>query len=451
MTATTVAPLATYRNAVPYPFCPGCGHGPILDRLDEALVSLGKGPDEVVLVSDIGCSGLSDQYFATSAFHGLHGRSITYATGIKLARPELEVIVLMGDGGTGIGGAHLLSAARRNLAITVVVFNNFNYGMTGGQHSATTPPGALTATTPGGNLERPLDLCATVAANGAAYAWRGTSFDADLAERMAEGVRTPGFALLDVWELCTAYYVPHNRASKRSLGESLSALGFATGVVQRAQAPEYGAAYRNAAAAAAASPSTVGPQPLHPCFTSGLDSRFGLTVAGAAGGRVRSAVRLLARAGVLSGLWAAQRDDYPVTVKTGHSLSELVLAPEPIEHAGVERPDALLVLSEEGHRKAAGLARHLGPEADLFSLPGLPPFETAARRHLLDPARATTRLGKADLSLASVSALAATLGLVPPEALEAAARLAPAEQAESQLKAVRAGLELVVEAAAAGS
>jgi pyruvate/2-oxoacid:ferredoxin oxidoreductase beta subunit/Pyruvate/2-oxoacid:ferredoxin oxidoreductase gamma subunit len=442
MNATTVAPLATYRNAVPYPFCPGCGHGPILDRLDEALVSLDLDPARVVLVSDIGCSGLSDQYFSTSAFHGLHGRSITYASGIKLARPELEVIVLMGDGGTGIGGAHLLSVARRNLGITVVVFNNFNYGMTGGQHSATTPPGAITSTTPGGNLERPLDLCATVAANGAAYAYRGTSFDGDLAERIAEAVRTPGFSLVDVWELCTAYFVPNNRASKRTLGEVLESLGFATGLVHRRDVAEYGAAYRAAAAAMASEPSGVAPQWLRPRFAPTLDRRFGLTVAGAAGGRVRSAARLLARAAVLSGLWAAQRDDYPVTVKTGHSLSDLVLSPVRIEHAGVERPDAVLVVSEEGRRKVAGRVARMGADGTVLSLVGLEAEETAARLRWLDPAAAGTRFAKADLSLVAVAATAATLGLVPPEALDEAARQAPAELAESGLAAVRAGLEI---------
>ncbi|HSG79272.1 MAG TPA: thiamine pyrophosphate-dependent enzyme, partial [Acidimicrobiia bacterium] len=145
----TVTPLETYRNETPYPFCPGCGHGTILDALDEALRRLGRPPEEVVIVSDIGCAGLSDQYFGTSAFHGLHGRSVTYATGIKLARPDLEVVVIMGDGGTGIGGTHLVNAARRNVGITVLVFNNMNFGMTGGQHSTTTPEGSITSTTPG--------------------------------------------------------------------------------------------------------------------------------------------------------------------------------------------------------------------------------------------------------------------------------------------------------------
>ena len=90
MSAITITPIATFRTDEPYPFCPGCGHGPILDRLNEALIKLDLDPAKVVIVSDIGCSGLSDQYFVTSAFHGLHGRSTTYATGIKLANPDLE-------------------------------------------------------------------------------------------------------------------------------------------------------------------------------------------------------------------------------------------------------------------------------------------------------------------------------------------------------------------------
>ena len=148
MSTITITPIATFRTDDPYPFCPGCGHGPILDRLNEAMIKLNLDPAKVVIVSDIGCSGLSDQYFTTSAFHGLHGRSITYATGVKLANPDLEVIVIMGDGGTGIGGAHLLSAARRNIGITVIVMNNLNFGMTGGQHSTTTPEGGVTSTAP---------------------------------------------------------------------------------------------------------------------------------------------------------------------------------------------------------------------------------------------------------------------------------------------------------------
>ncbi len=196
--------LRTYRNERDYPFCPGCGHSLVLNHLNTALVKLGVDPHRIALVTDIGCQGLADQYFVANAFHGLHGRSLAYATGIKLVDPDLKVFVLIGDGGTGIGGAHLLNAARRNVGMTVLVMNNFNFGMTGGEHSVTTPPGGVTVTTRKGNLERPLDICATVAVNGAGYVWRGTAFDRELPDVIVEASNSESFALLDIWELCTA-------------------------------------------------------------------------------------------------------------------------------------------------------------------------------------------------------------------------------------------------------
>ena len=431
---TTITPLATYRNETPYPFCPGCGHGPILDRLNEALVALALDPKQVVLVSDIGCSGLSDQYFATSAFHGLHGRSITYATGIKLADPDLTVIVVMGDGGLGIGGAHLLAAARRNVGIKVLVFNNFNFGMTGGQHSATTPAGAITATTPEGALERPLDACATVAANGAAYVWRGTSFDIDLGERIAEAVGHPGFALLDIWELCTAYFQPRNRWSKRSLQETLAELGLASGLLRQEPVAEYAAAYRELAAAHAGE-AVLPRRLLEPRFASRLDRRFRLVVAGSAGGRVGTAARVLARAAILSGLWAAQRGDYPVTVKSGHSLAELILDPDPIDYAGVARPDALAILTPEGRAKSGPLLARMGPGGKVFVVPGLADFETAAEVTTLDPAGLPS-VARRHLALAVVGEMARRLELVPPEALEAAAALESEDRRAATAQAV---------------
>jgi 2-oxoglutarate ferredoxin oxidoreductase subunit beta len=439
--APVVRPLSTYRNETPYPFCPGCGHSAILDRLNEALVRLQLDPAQVVLVTDIGCAGLSDQYFTASAFHGLHGRSLTYAAGIKLARPELEVIVLMGDGGAGIGGAHLLNAARRNVGLTLLVFNNLNFGMTGGQHSVTTPAGAVTSTTPAGNLERPLDLCATVAANGAAWAGRATSFDADLAERIAEAIATPGFALLDIWELCTAYYVPRNKLSKKALHELLASLRFETGVLHRQPAAEYAAAYR-AAHAAERGARRLGARPIAPRLASRLDRRFHLVVAGSAGAKVRSAARLLAQGAILSGLYAAQRDDYPITVKTGHSLSELIFSPAPIDYTGVEHADALLVLSEDGSRKSGRYLRSLAPGATVFALPGLGELPGRTADFVLDPAHASRPVARADLSLAAAAAVVAALDLFPLAALEEAARAFAADHAPASLAAIAAGAEL---------
>ena len=437
---TTITPLETYRNERPYPFCPGCGHGPILDHLNAALVRLELDPRSVVLVSDIGCSGLSDQYFATSAFHGLHGRSITYATGIKLARPDLTVIVLMGDGGAGIGGAHLISAARRNIGIKLLVLNNFNFGMTGGQHSVTTPVGAVTSTTPAGNLEQPLDLCGTVAVNGAGYVYRGTSFDRDLGERIAAAIDHPGFALLDIWELCTAYFLPRNQWSRRSLDATLDDPGLERGLIRCESVREYSDAYREVTADRNGLP--VLPQtPLEGCFEARLDRRSRLVIAGSAGGRVGSAARLAARAAILSGLHAAQRSDYPVTVQSGHSVAELVLDREAIQYVSGERPDALAILSTQGLAKCGGYLERMTAADRVFVTPELADLEieTEAQVLVLDGDRPLSRGGGGGSALVFVAAMVARASFFPVEALRAAAALEPEARRAGLLEAIDAG------------
>jgi pyruvate/2-oxoacid:ferredoxin oxidoreductase beta subunit/Pyruvate/2-oxoacid:ferredoxin oxidoreductase gamma subunit len=435
---TTITPLGTYRNERPFPFCPGCGHTGILDALDAALVGRAVDPAKVVIVSDIGCSGLSDQYFATSAFHGLHGRSLTYATGIKLADPSLEVIVVMGDGGTGIGGAHLLNAARRNVGLTVLVFNNLNFGMTGGQHSTTTPQGAFTSTTPEGNVERPLDIGATVAVNGASYVWRGTSYDDDLAERIAEAMAVPGFALLDIWEPCTAYFVRSNKVSRTGLVEIMESLDLAAGVISRREAPEYSAEYRRAHADAA---PVRAPQPIQPAYRSALDRRFVLVAAGAAGGKVRSAARLAGIGAVASGLWVAQRDEYPITVKSGHSISTLVLDTRPIDFAGSDRPDLLILLAAEGVATARPWLAAMQPGDRVIAVPQvIGAFETAARVAVADPSG--TRVSATDVALMAIAAAVAHADLFPLEALADAVDRAGGRHAARSRRAVDAGAEL---------
>ncbi|MDH5372731.1 MAG: thiamine pyrophosphate-dependent enzyme [Acidimicrobiia bacterium] len=435
----SITPLGSYRNDSPYPFCPGCGHKSILDHLNEALVELQVDPAKTVIVSDIGCSGLSDQYFITSAFHGLHGRSVTYATGIKLAQPDLTVIVVMGDGGTGIGGTHLINAARRNIGVTVLVFNNFNYGMTGGQHSATTPEGAMTITTPDGNLEQPLDICATVGINGAGYVWRGTNFDTDLTEKIGEAIQSDSFALLDIWELCTAYFVKSNQFSRRAIDATLEDLGFATGVLFRNERPEYSSALRTAGLPSRGKPVDA-PQPIGAEWEASLARPFMIEMAGSAGGRVRSAVRIGAVAAIKSGLYAAQRDDYPVTVKTGHSLSKLLLADRPIDYAGPEDLDVMVVLSEDGYRKVRTRIAQLSEQAAVYVVPEFAEIETNARLQVIDPSVLPGRVGKGDLALVALAAVLNQTGIIPIEALRAAAAEGPF--GEANLAAVEQGVGL---------
>ncbi|HEX5630828.1 MAG TPA: thiamine pyrophosphate-dependent enzyme [Acidimicrobiia bacterium] len=422
MTVTIAAP---YRNDTPYPFCPGCGHGSILDSLDQALLRLGLDPAGVVIVTDIGCAGLSDQYFSTSAFHGLHGRSITYATGIKLARPELTVIVIMGDGGTGIGGAHLINAARRNVGITVLVFNNLNFGMTGGQHSTTTPDGAITSTTPGGNLEHPLDICGTVGVNGAGYVYRGTSFDPDLPDRIAAAITHPGFALLDIWELCTAYFVPANKGTRRTMEATIERLGLERGVLLDRPVTDYGTAYRAAADTLGARREAPTLPVEHP---AGLTDTRRVLVAGSAGAKVRSAARLIGEAAIRSGLWVTQRDDYPVTVKTGHSVSEVTLSPEPLAPVGGGIPDVVVIASADGMAKVRGALGRMSAAGLVVTIPEFGDLSTPARVLVVDPAQATRRVPKAALALVLLTVALIREGWFPMAALRAAAAGAFAEE-----------------------
>ena len=413
--------LHTYRNERVYPFCPGCGHSLILNHLNTALVKSGLDPHRVALVTDIGCQGLGDQYFVVNAFHGLHGRSLAYATGIKLADPDLKVFVLIGDGGTGIGGAHLLNAARRNIGMTVLVMNNFNFGMTGGEHSVTTPPGGVTATTRKGNLERPLDICSTVAVNGAGFVWRGTAFDRELPDAIVEASNSECFALLDIWELCTAYYVPNNDFSRKGLLEMREKLGMPAGLLHREERPEYASAIRAANEPLAGKP-ILPANPLPALFSSLLDREFRLVIAGSAGGKVRSTARMLGEAAILSGLWAAQQDDYPVTVQTGHSISELIFSPREILFTGVTSPDALVLATEDGRKASGRYLKALTAESWLFTTPEFANLETPARKVVFDFEAMGVKGSKKNLALLMAASALQQLGLFPLAACEEAAR-----------------------------
>jgi len=432
--------ITTYldEGMLPYSFCPGCGHGAIVDQLNAALVKLQLDRRKVVIVTDIGCAGLSDRFFEVNALHGLHGRSLTYATGIKLANPELKVIVLIGDGGCGIGSNHLINAARRNIGVSALVFNNLNYGMTGGQHSVTTPPQAITATTPYGNLERPMDICATAAVNGASFVARTTSFDKNLAKLIVQAIKNEGFSLIDVWELCAAYFAPTNRFNKRVLEETLDLLGFATGILHLDERPEYARAYRDAIASQLGEPALIG-QPLEARYAHHLDNRLNFVIAGAAGQKTGTAAAAFARGALLSGLWATQRDDYPVTVRAGHSLSEVIISPQEIRFLGVPRPDVMVVLFEEGLKKVAPRLDRLTEDARLYINVDLLPVQTRAR---VIPLNLRGKGPKKHWSLMTMAALLRREGIYPLEAFKEAITMNKA-YAEENLAAIEAANEVI--------
>ena len=178
--------------------------------MDRGVDLLGLKGEDLAIVSDIGCSGLFDSFFKTHAIHGLHGRALTYATGLKMVRPELNVLVVMGDGGLGIGGAHVLASCRRNLNLTLLVLNNFNYGMTGGQCSSTTPDSEKSSSSFLNSLERPLDICRVAMAAGALWTDKAMATDSNLGELITEAIQYPGFSLLDIWGLCPGRHLKNN-------------------------------------------------------------------------------------------------------------------------------------------------------------------------------------------------------------------------------------------------
>ena len=200
-------------DRLPHLWCPGCGHGIVLKALTLALAELELPPDRILLATGIGCSGRSGDYVTCHRFQGTHGRTLAFATGTKLARPDLKVVCLMGDGDAGaIGGNHLLHAARRNMDVTAIVANNFNYGMTGGQYSPLTPADSITSTSRAGTIDPPMDICSLANWAGANYVARSTVYHVNELQRfLKEALRKKGFSLVEVLSDCPTYYGRYNK------------------------------------------------------------------------------------------------------------------------------------------------------------------------------------------------------------------------------------------------
>ncbi|MGA2936279.1 MAG: thiamine pyrophosphate-dependent enzyme [Syntrophobacteraceae bacterium] len=200
-------------DRIPHIWCPGCGIGTAFSSSLIAIQSARADLTKTVVVSGIGCSGRGAGYVKLDSYHTTHGRAIPFATGMKLANPELTLVVFSGDGDLfAIGGNHFLHAARRNMDLTVICVNNFNYGMTGGQAAATTPNMAKTSTTPLGNPELPFNLPLLAYAAGATYVARWTMLHTrDLTQSIGEALARRGFSFIEVLAPCPTGYGRRNR------------------------------------------------------------------------------------------------------------------------------------------------------------------------------------------------------------------------------------------------
>jgi 2-oxoglutarate ferredoxin oxidoreductase subunit beta len=402
----------------PPAYCPGCSHEVVTRALDKALLQMGIHENQAVIVSDIGCSGLFDTFFNTHAFHGLHGRALTYATGIKLARPDLHVVVTMGDGGLGIGGAHLLSTCRRNIDITLLILNNFNYGMTGGQFSATTPPDALVGSGFLNQIEKPMDACRVMRAAGASYVTRISAYQSDLSTEMEQAIRFNGFSTMDIWGICPGRYSRRNKTTFKTIQASIDSLPYYHGPVPENLREEYGKHYREKASTQKPLPAPITVAKKFPAL---FHDRKEILILGSAGQRIVTAGEILCYAGLTSGLHATQKNDYPITVLRGHSACEVILSPNKIDYAGITVPDVILALGQEGIDRKKALFSSCTD--DTFVLVDSRAEIPDCSGTILSIDFKEKKIKRQDMAMAALSLLAQQERLIHQDLLEAALRI----------------------------
>lgn len=425
----------------PLPYCPGCGHSHVLRALDDALRLTGLPRERFVLVTDIGCVGLADSWFPhLHTVHSLHGRSTALASGMQLAQRGIESsrdvplkpIVLIGDGGATLGLLHVVHAAQLDLDVTVLVHNNFLYGMTGGQHSGFTPEGLRTTTTPGGSPLPSLDLAKVLDGAGCGYFARWRVPGETLAGRIAEAIGRPGFACVELLELCPTFAARIGGVTGSRLEE-----------LARERGEELGVVYDRPARAGGDHPVSGDADPLaeqiepNPRWRR-LDRPARVVVAGKAGERVQSAARLAAIAAMLAGLRVTVRSDNPVTQGHGFSLAELTFSPAPILFTGPLEPDIVIATASEGLAEltARGTLESSGPatriviDSGLEAPAGLAGFEHRDLRRSRGPRVA---------ALAALISEISAAGWWKDESWKAAAELMPSSRRKEVLSLIPNG------------
>ncbi|MBU1877826.1 MAG: hypothetical protein KJ734_02640 [Chloroflexi bacterium] len=386
-------------------YCKGCGHHLVARNTVRALEALELAPQDVVLVTDIGCHGIADRNFATHTVHGLHGRSVALATGIALGLESgKKVVVFVGDGGATIGLQHILEAARHNFDLTVVVHNNMLYGMTGGQPSGLTPCGFCTTITPCGCALGHHDLCRLARDAGAAHVSRVVGLG-DYAEPIRDALTVDGFALVEVLELCPSYGAKLNPGLR--LRELVERTGYELGTWSHGR-PAFRLQPRPTTSLLDL--TSVPGQWDSPLPANG---KLALVISGSAGEGAQSAAELFALAGMAAGLTVTRKGSYPVTVGVGFSTAEIMLSRGPIDYHDVAEPDMVLITSEDGLGHNRERIRRM-PRGTVWLDASLPVPETGAQVQVRD---FRGRAGPRNAALYALLVLARETGVVPVEAL----------------------------------
>jgi 2-oxoglutarate ferredoxin oxidoreductase subunit beta len=382
---------------LPHIWCQGCGLGTALTTFVSALQWLEKNQqwelDKVAIVSGIGCTGRVAGYIRLDSFHTTHGRAIPLATGMKLANPQLKVVVFSGDGDiAGIGGNHFIHAARRNLDITVICANNFNYGMTGGQVGPTTPHGARAVTTQYGNFEHPFNLPYLAAAGGTSFVARWTVLHARRLDwTLREAMMHPGFSFVEIIAPCSTSYARWNPEGRgldpqklrrrglevmkhfRNVGKithqthpkdatiKVNADGVITEIVEGVfvndPKPEFQAAIDRMAEDAAqrwqTTKAALEKRRRLPAQTSNVP-RTEVQLGGFGGQGIMSAGRIIGQAAtIFDTLQACFTQSYGPEARGGAAGSQVVIASSPIHHPHLINPDSAIIMSQEAYAKYA--------------------------------------------------------------------------------------------------
>ena len=327
----------TYLTDKKFPFCPGCGHGITINALNKALQELNYGAKDIIVVSDIGCSGLIDPLFATHTIHGLHGRSPALGLGVAMGvaqKQNKKVIAFIGDGGATIGLQHILEAARRNIDMTLIVLNNLLYGMTGGQISGLSTQKFKEIV----DFEQdipPFDLIQLTHASGARFAVRVNAPN-KIKDTLKKAIETEGFSIVETASLCPSY-------GMKRMNELMEVIE-AENILEH-ERPATKIVDKNT------TPLLEQVNLIDQKYNAGLKERKGILIAGSAGGGAQSVARFLAMAGMYAGLETTMKGEYPITVGTGFSVAEVIFDNQPINYTGLDKPDYFIIVTEDGLNK----------------------------------------------------------------------------------------------------
>jgi 2-oxoglutarate ferredoxin oxidoreductase subunit beta len=448
----------------PTMWCAGCGHGIVVHAVTKAMQKLKFKQDDVLAISGIGCSSRAPAYIDCNSIQTTHGRAIAYATGMKMQRPDMPVIMFLGDGDcAAIGGNHFIHAARRNIDLTVVIMNNQIYGMTGGQTSPTTPAGDFSSTSPFGSVEQPLDICALAMAAGGTFVARTTAYHASqLASLIEQGIRHKGFSVIECATPCPTGYGRKNNmrnvvkmyemlrdnsvnAEKaKTLSEEELKDKIVTGILKNEEKAEFIESYMSMVERI--SGTNAGED-------NGLEikahnyskelKRYEMRLSGSGGQGLILGAIIFSEGAIMEGLNAVQGQSYGTEARGGASRGEVILSVGDIDFPEVLNPDVLLAMTQQACDKFASTVKNDGLIVlDSTFVKEVP--DTKTKVYSL-PITQLTIDNFGTLIMANVLALGVIgklTGLVSLESLEkAVAARVPAKVKEKNIKALRIGYE----------